>query len=62
MFRGEDAKKVCLSGVDYCAMFTLVGEKILVRHYAIRLKRSGSKVRRVIGGSGHRQGGRLGDL
>lgn len=46
MFRGEDVSKLALSGLDNVSSFTLIGESVLVRHYTIQLRKSGTKVKR----------------
>mmetsp|Transcript_12177 Transcript_12177/g.15960 ORF Transcript_12177/g.15960 Transcript_12177/m.15960 type:complete len:304 (+) Transcript_12177:55-966(+) len=43
-FRGDEVSTICLKGLDHVMVCTISEGKIFIRHYAILLKRSGTKV------------------
>ncbi|CAM9501752.1 unnamed protein product [Choristocarpus tenellus] len=47
-FRGEVVGQIALAGLDHCMVCTTVGDNVLLRHYHIGFKRSGSKVPSVL--------------
>jgi ribosome production factor 2 len=47
LFRGEVVETLNLQGLDRVFLCTAAGDKVLFRHCAIRLKKSGSKVPRI---------------
>jgi ribosome production factor 2 len=44
MFKGVVVDNIALSGLDHVISFTATGGKILMRHYRILLKKSGSRI------------------
>mmetsp|Transcript_27959 Transcript_27959/g.73777 ORF Transcript_27959/g.73777 Transcript_27959/m.73777 type:complete len:145 (-) Transcript_27959:57-491(-) len=48
MFQHAPSEKLNLTGLEHVVVLTAKGEKVAFRHYGILLKKSGSKVPRVV--------------